>query len=95
MEGGVGIQIHSGLTSEPLFFILSVQEVSTLWRPGFLRKPTRGAGRRGLQERMTGTDTKGCSRLLASGNPPREDREAWPFVMLPTDERAKESGNQG
>ena len=44
---------------------------------------------------MTGTDTKGCSRLLASGNPPREDREAWPFVMLPTDERAKESGNQG
>ena len=49
----------------------------------------------GLQERMTGTDTKGCSRLLASGNPPREDREARPFVMLPTDERAKESGNQG
>ena len=44
---------------------------------------------------MTGTDTKGCSRLLASGNPPREDREAGPFVMLPTDERAKESGNQG
>ena len=44
MEGGVGIQIHSGLTSEPLFFIFSVQEVSTLWRPRFLRKPTRGQG---------------------------------------------------
>ena len=44
---------------------------------------------------MTGTETKGCSRLLASGNPPREDREARPFVMLPTDESAKESGNQG
>ena len=55
----------------------------------------KGAGRRGLQERMTGTETKGCSRLLASGNPPREDREARPFVMLPTDESAKESGNQG
>ena len=59
------------------------------------RETYKVAGRRGLQERLTGTDSKGCSRLLASGNPPNEDREARPSVMLLTDERAKESGNQG
>ena len=44
MEGGAGTQIHSSLTSEALLLIFSEQEVSTLWRPRFLRKPTRGQG---------------------------------------------------
>lgn len=93
MEGGVGTQIHSGLTSEPLLLIFLAQEVSTSGGQ-VLRKP-KVAGR-GVCRRLTGTDSKGCSTLSASGNPPNEDREAWPSVMLLTDERAKERcRNQG